>query len=55
MVNYLGQLFLTLGRIKKHYNINSFEFAGANIGNLQGLMRQEQTDYLFAHTKVYVG
>jgi len=21
----------------------------------QGLMRQEQTDYLFAHTKVYVG
>ena len=23
--------------------------------NFQGLMRQEQTDYLFAHTKVYVG
>ena len=21
----------------------------------QGLIRQEQTDYLFAHTKVYVG
>ena len=31
------------------------EIFSGNFFLLQGLMHQEQTDYLFAHTKVYVG
>ena len=37
------------------YMITIVHILSIQTWNLQGLMRQEQTDYLFAHTKVYVG